>query len=54
MFKQLYKQMINTRKKIVKNDIVKHVLLIEKKIETSRKSIVKKLFSVKRDSKINT
>ena len=54
MFKQSYKQMIDTRKKIINNDIVKHVFSIEKKIETSRKLIVKRLFSVKRDSKINT
>ena len=46
--------MINTRRKVVKSDTVKHAFSIEKKIEASRKSIIKKLFSVKRDSKINT
>ena len=46
--------MIDTRRKVVNNDTAKHIFLIEKKIEASRKSIVKKLFSVKRGSKINT
>ena len=45
--------MINKRKRAVNNNIVKHVLSIKKKIETSRKLIVKKLFSIKCDSKIN-
>ena len=45
--------MIDMRRRIVKNSIIKHVFSIEKKIEALRKSNVKKLFFIKRDSKIN-
>ena len=45
--------MIDTQKRTVNNNTVKHALSIKKKVEALRKSIVKKLFSVKRNSKIN-
>ena len=45
--------MTDTQKRNVNNNIVKHVLSIKKKIGTPRKSVVKRLFSIKRDSKTN-
>ena len=53
MFKQLHKQIINTRRRVVNNNTVKHVFSIKKKIQKLQKSVVKRLFSVKCDLKIN-
>ena len=46
--------MIDTQRKAVNSNTVKNALSIKKKLEVSRKSNIKKLFSVKRDSKIYT